>query len=80
MIRTDFLRVATAALALSALSFTVGIAGDLARPEPLNSGVRVVIRLPPELPPPVLTATEASAAPAEAADEAAQEPERGEGA
>jgi hypothetical protein len=82
VIRTDFLRVATAALALSALSFTAGIAGDLARPEPPNAGVRVVLRLPPELPPPVLTATDAAAAPTPDAmeDAAALDPKSGEDA
>lgn len=36
------------ALGLCTLSFAAGIAGDLA--EPPTSGVRVVLRIPPELP------------------------------
>jgi len=45
----NILRVATVALALCALSFAAGVAGDLAEP-PQTSGVRVVLRIPPELP------------------------------
>lgn len=36
------------ALGLCTLSFAAGIAGDLAQPP--TSGVRVVVRIPPELP------------------------------
>lgn len=48
MFGQNILRVAAAALALSTLSFAVGVAGDLA--EPPTSGTRVVLRIPPELP------------------------------
>jgi len=44
----SFFRVAVAALALCTLSFAAGVAGDLS--EPPRSGVRVVLRIPPELP------------------------------
>jgi len=43
-----FLRIAAVALGLCTLSFAAGIAGDLAQPP--TSGVRVVVRIPPELP------------------------------
>jgi hypothetical protein len=53
MIRTLFghnvIRVAAAALMLSTLSFAAGVAGDLSGPP--RSGERVVVRIPPELPP-----------------------------
>ncbi|HYD89432.1 MAG TPA: hypothetical protein VEA80_18275 [Vitreimonas sp.] len=48
MFGKSFLRIAAAALALCTLSFAAGIAGDLA--EPPRTGVRVVVRIPPELP------------------------------
>lgn len=44
----NLIRIGAAALALCTLSFAAGIAGDLA--EPPRSGVRVVVRIPPELP------------------------------
>jgi hypothetical protein len=46
---SPFLRICAAALALSTVSFAVGLAGDLSAPPPL-SGVSVVVRIPPELP------------------------------
>ena len=43
------MRVILAAMALSALSFVAGVAGDLAsRPE--NSGAAVTLRIPPPIP------------------------------
>jgi len=44
----NLLRISAVALALCTLSFAAGVAGDLA--EPPTSGVRVVLRIPPELP------------------------------
>lgn len=48
MIGKNAIRIGAIALALCTLSFAAGIAGDLA--EPPRSGVRVVVRIPPELP------------------------------
>ena len=77
MIRQDILRVATAALALSALSFAAGIAGDLSHPQPANAGVRVVLRIPPEIP---ASASAQAATPSveESADRAPANQENGE--
>lgn len=44
----SLLRIGAVALAVCTLSFAAGIAGDLS--EPPRSGVRVVVRIPPELP------------------------------
>lgn len=44
----NLFRIGAAALALCTLSFAAGVAGDLA--EPPRSGVRVVVRIPPDLP------------------------------
>lgn len=44
----NLFRIGAAALAVCTLSFAAGVAGDLA--EPPRSGVRVVMRIPPELP------------------------------
>jgi hypothetical protein len=43
--------VVAAAFALSTLSFAAGVAGDLSLAIAPTSGERVVLRLPPELPP-----------------------------
>lgn len=43
------MRVILAAFALSALSFVVGLAGDLSS-KPANSGVTVTLRIPPPIP------------------------------
>lgn len=43
------MRVIFAALALSALSFVAGVAGDLSA-KPGNSGVAVTVRIPPPIP------------------------------
>lgn len=51
MFRHDIIRVAAAALVLSTLSFAAGVAGDLSEIEPPRSGERVILRIPPELPP-----------------------------
>lgn len=48
MAKFNLIRVVTAACALTALSFAVGVAGDLSQER--NSGMRVVLRIPPELP------------------------------
>lgn len=45
----DSMRVIFAALALSALSFVAGVAGDLSE-KPGNSGVAVTVRIPPPIP------------------------------
>ncbi|MBY0563489.1 MAG: hypothetical protein K2P58_04805 [Hyphomonadaceae bacterium] len=66
MIRIDLLRIAAAALVLTAFSFAVGVIGDLAQPASANSGARVVLRIPPEIRPP---ADVGEAAPAENAVE-----------
>ena len=42
------MRVLIAAVALSALSFVAGVAGDLSRPA--NSGAAVTLRIPPPIP------------------------------
>ena len=63
----NVIRVAAAALMLSTLSFAAGVAGDLSV-QP-RSGERVIVRIPPELPPetvraaplPPLTATASAA-------------------
>lgn len=47
---SNFLRVVSAALVLSTLSFAAGVAGDLSLADGPRSGVRVVLRIPPELP------------------------------
>lgn len=44
----SFFRIGAVALVLCTLSFAAGVAGDLS--EPPTSGVRVVVRIPPELP------------------------------
>jgi hypothetical protein len=71
----NLIRVFAAALALSTLSFAAGVAGDLSLAEPPNHGERVVLRLPPELPPdaaraaplpPLLSTTSAEALPPQA--------------
>jgi hypothetical protein len=46
----NLIRTVTAALALTAVSFAAGIAGDLSEQRDQTSGVRVVLRIPPELP------------------------------
>lgn len=46
----NIFRVVSTALVLSTLSFAAGVAGDLSMNEPPNHGVRVVVRIPPELP------------------------------
>lgn len=48
MLGKNVLRIGVVALVFCTLSFAAGIAGDLA--EPPRSGVRVVVRIPPELP------------------------------
>jgi hypothetical protein len=48
--RVDLIRVASAALALCALSFTVGIIGDLSAQPDAHTGTRVVLAIPPEMP------------------------------
>ena len=45
----NLIRIVGTAFALSTLSFAAGVAGDLSMAEP-NHGVRVVVRIPPELP------------------------------
>ena len=50
MVRRNLIRVCAAALALSTLSFAAGVAGDLSDVRQ-RSGERVVLRIPPELPP-----------------------------
>jgi hypothetical protein len=45
---SNLLRIAATAVALSTISFAAGVAGDLS--EPPRSGVRVVMRIPPEIP------------------------------
>lgn len=48
--RQSLIRTTAAALALSALWFAAGVAGDLSpRERAGNSGLRVVLRLPPPL-------------------------------
>lgn len=47
---SNIFRVASTALVLSTLSFAAGVAGDLSMVAPPNHGVRVVVRIPPELP------------------------------
>jgi hypothetical protein len=47
---SNIFRVTATALVLSTLSFAAGVAGDLSMTEPPNHGVRVVVRIPPELP------------------------------
>jgi hypothetical protein len=47
---SNLIRVVGTAFALSTLSFAAGVAGDLSMNEPPNHGVRVVVRIPPELP------------------------------
>jgi hypothetical protein len=47
---SNIFRVVSTALVLSTLSFAAGVAGDLSMGEPPNHGVRVVVRIPPELP------------------------------
>lgn len=44
----ESMRVLLAAVALSALSFVVGVAGDLSKPA--NSGAAVTLRIPPPIP------------------------------
>jgi hypothetical protein len=46
---SNLFRIAATAVALSTISFAAGVAGDLS--EPPRSGVRVVMRIPPEIPP-----------------------------
>jgi hypothetical protein len=46
MVGQSFFRVVAAALALSTLSFAVGVAGDLSSSPPPNSGTSVVVRIP----------------------------------
>lgn len=62
------MRVLFAAIALSALSFVAGVAGDLSRPA--NTGASVTLRIPPPIPadapraaplPPLRTAAAAAA-------------------
>lgn len=48
---SNLFRVAATALVLSTLSFAAGVAGDLSLADGPTSGARVVLRIPPELPP-----------------------------
>ena len=45
---SNLFRIAATAVVLSTISFAAGVAGDLS--EPPRSGVRVVMRIPPEIP------------------------------
>jgi len=62
----ESMRVILAAIALSALSFVAGVAGDLSS-KPANSGVTVTLRIPPPIPAdaprarPILSTTTAAA-------------------
>lgn len=51
----NVIRVAAAAVVLTALSFAAGVAGDLAAPP--SSGERVLVRIPPEQPEEIPQAT-----------------------
>ena len=77
----SILRIGAIALALCTLTFAAGVAGDLA--EPARSGVRVVVRIPPELPQDtlragpiagVMTSTASAAVPQRAPRQLRQEP------
>lgn len=48
MLGRNILRVTVVALVLCTISFAAGVVGDLS--EPPTTGVRVVLRIPPELP------------------------------
>lgn len=48
MVAPQIFRVCSAALALTALSFVTGVAGDLSQPPPVH-GVSVVVRIPPQI-------------------------------
>ena len=69
LIGQNILRVAVVALGLTTLSFAAGVAGDLSIVEPVRSGQRVVLRIPPEIPDdaprarPILSTASAEAAP-----------------
>lgn len=47
----NLFRVVATALLLSTLSFAAGVAGDLSLADGPRSGERVVLRIPPQLPP-----------------------------
>ncbi len=53
----NLFRVVATALLLSTLSFAAGVAGDLSLADGPRSGERVVLRIPPQLPPETVRAT-----------------------
>jgi len=48
---SNLIRVTVTALVLSTLSFAAGVAGDLSLADGPTSGTRVLLRIPPQLPP-----------------------------